>query len=128
MSKIVLNLLFAAYFIYAAVMQYNDPDYLPWVILYGVIALMCIAASFNKFSVPLLALVAVVCAAWGAYLAPAVVEWLSNHEFSALMNRMSAAAPYIEQSREAIGLLIAFAVVIYLLLNALRAGRDRTAA
>jgi len=45
----VLALIFAALFVWAGILQNNDPDALLWYAIYGVAALACILYFFNRF-------------------------------------------------------------------------------
>ncbi|SFR91840.1 MULTISPECIES: transmembrane 220 family protein [Maribacter] len=51
----VLGYLFAVLFTISAVLQYNDPDSLHWIIIYGIAALVSLLFALNKigFLVPL---------------------------------------------------------------------------
>lgn len=44
----IFGIVFAALFIYAAVVQYNDPDAVKWYVYYGAAALMSILFAFDR--------------------------------------------------------------------------------
>ena len=93
----VLFLLFAAF-------QYNDPDSLIWIAIYGSAALLSILVFFVKINkIWLLAFAA-------AYLAGAVHLWPPT--FEGITQSMSYSSN-IEVARESLGLGICFLVVVY---------------
>ncbi len=44
----VINLVVAAFFAYALVVQYNDPDPLLWMIIYGLTSLACVLFHLGR--------------------------------------------------------------------------------
>ena len=44
----VINLVVAAFFAYACVVQYNDPDPFLWMIIYGLTALACVLFHLDR--------------------------------------------------------------------------------
>ncbi|WP_176956164.1 transmembrane 220 family protein [Catalinimonas alkaloidigena] len=101
----IANWILAVLFALFAVVQYNDPDALLWVLLYGLVAAVAVGAALGRHN------------AWGTgvltaayllgvfYLAPSVLEWLSSD--ASLITGMSAERMYVEESRECLGLLMA---------------------
>lgn len=105
--NIVLTLLFALF----AFFQLNDPDSLSWVILYGYVAVISGMAIFRRYNLALILPGVAIFAVYFVYLLPSVFEFLSSGED--LMNRMDEGKMYIEQTREAGGLLIGLLVLIF---------------
>lgn len=108
--NIVLTVLFALF----ALFQFNDPDALLWILLYSYVAVMSALAIFKKYSLPLLIMGIAIFALYFVYLAPSIAEWAASGED--LMNKMSDAKPFIEQAREAGGLLLGLLTLIFHLL------------
>ncbi|WP_405413800.1 transmembrane 220 family protein [Maribacter sp. Asnod1-A12] len=52
----ILGYVFAMLFSVGAILQYNDPDSLHWIIIYGIAALMSLLFALNKigYTVPLI--------------------------------------------------------------------------
>ncbi|GAA5214203.1 transmembrane 220 family protein [Corallincola platygyrae] len=97
----------AAVFAAFAFVQLNDPDSLPWVIGYGALALHFLAMTFGYAKRPLFwagAMLSLVICAW---YSPSIVEFLFNSDGMGFSNSMSFSYPYIEETREALGLFIA---------------------
>ena len=88
-----------ALFVYAAVVQYNDPDPLQWMIVYGVAAILCGLFLFGRLSVALTAMIVGLGVVWSAYLA---FRLISQGMFFD-ENQMVGIA---EEGREMLGLLI----------------------
>jgi hypothetical protein len=94
-----------------AAVQYNDPDPVLWISLYGAgsVLLLLAAAGWRRRWAVLVVLGAY--AVVGAIALPGFVDWLLHHPAGDLTAPMSAEQPHIEASREFVGLLIAAACV-----------------
>jgi hypothetical protein len=105
-------------FAFAAALQYNDPDPIPWVAIYLVASMLSWATALGRRiprGVPVA--VAIVALGWAAVIAfggPAASEY--GHMFDAW--EMKSAA--VEEAREASGLLI---VAAWMAVLFIRAGR-----
>jgi hypothetical protein len=105
----VLNLVFLALYILSAAVQYNDPDPMRWIALYGAAAVACIVAMSRPAPRWLSALVAAFSIAWIALLVPRV---LGQVGISEMFQERGMATMAIEEGREAIGLIL---VVIWMI-------------
>ncbi len=121
----VINIVLTLWFLLSAVVQFNDPDPLRWVAIYGAVTLIAGLAVFTRFYVPLIAVTLVVCLVWSLYLMPSVSELFLHHEPGELFTGMSPDRPYVEEARESLGLLIAAAALIYFFVLALRQRQRR---
>ena len=101
----ILSLIFAALFVWAGILQYNDPDALLWFAIYGVAALVCLLYYFNRFH-PLLGLILGL-----IYLAETVLVWPEKWEGFEIGQ---GAIESIERAREAGGLLITGLFMLFL--------------
>lgn len=109
----ILNLILAVMFLLFAFLQINDPDPLVWIFIYGAMAVICILAAFKIYSRIAMIVLFVVYAAYGFMLLPGVREWLASEDRSALFDDvMKMQYPYIEESREFLGLIICIAVLV----------------
>lgn len=119
-ADLALGLLFALF----AYFQLNDPDPVLWVIIYTYIALMAFGTASGKPQLLPLLYVGLVGLAGGVlWLAPSVWEWVSHHNDVSLLYGMSAERPYIEESRECLGLLIALLAMLYFVRQLRTAGQ-----
>lgn len=107
LAKGVLAVLLAG----CAAVQYNDPDPVLWIGLYGAGSLLLILAAAGWRSRWAVLVVLVAYALVGVTVLPGFVEWLLHYPGSDLMAPMSAEHPHIEESREFVGLVIAAACV-----------------
>ena len=116
-----LDLFLALLFAVGAVVQYNDPDPLLWMLLYGSVALVAALAFFGRHLLPVTLLVALACAIGLGWSAPGFIEYMTGHTDENLMQGMSAERPYIEETREFLGMLIAFLVAVFYIFRARKA-------
>lgn len=121
----IVNLALAALFAVFAVVQLNDPDPLVWVIIYGTVAAICGFAAFNRYSIPVLIISMIICAAGALYLSPGVYDWFANHTSDEIFERMSPDKVFIETARECFGLLVTLLVLAVQFTRARKAGTDK---
>lgn len=109
----IFNLLLTLVFLLFMVAQFNDPDPVFWVGIYGTVAAIAAFATFARFSIPLILITLGASLGVSLYLMPSLFELLVYHHPVELMNRMAADRPYIEEAREALGLLISVIALTY---------------
>ena len=107
----IVNFVLALLFALFAIVQYNDPDPLRWIVLYGFVAFISLMAGFRKYYTWLNWLGIIVCIIWSATLFPSIRELIGEHQPSDLVESMQATKPYIEGSRESLGLLLSALVL-----------------
>jgi len=109
-----MSLLFA----FAAAVQFNDPDPIRWIAIYGAACALSLVVFFRQRLWPAAALtVCVGAVVWAALIAlggPAASEY--GHMFDAWEMK----SPSVEEAREASGLLIVAVWMIVLLVRARR--------
>ncbi|MEO6039877.1 MAG: transmembrane 220 family protein [Saprospiraceae bacterium] len=113
--KILHSFLSIVFLLFAA-LQYNDPDPLQWMLLYGGVALHFALAAMGRLYRPAVWLWLAVALAWAAFLLPDFINWLRMGEPS-IVATMKAETPWVELTREFLGLLIAAAGCGWLLLK-----------
>jgi hypothetical protein len=111
----ILTAIMGVYFVFAVVMQYNDPDPVQWMAIYGAAALGCALALFGRARWWFLVGVAVVAAVWAATLAPAVIGHVAPRDLFAPAGML---APAVEEAREMLGLIIVAVWMIMLAVTA----------
>ena len=99
----IANAVMMAVFLVSVALQYNDPDPIRWMAIYGSAAIACLLAGRGRRPWLLPAVVGLVALIWAGAMAPYVIPEL---RFADLMKTMKAATPAIEESREMLGLLI----------------------
>jgi len=93
----------ALLFLLAAVVQYNDPDPLAWMAIYGAALATCVVALRGRMPRWLPAVVGVGAALWAAILLPTVLGQVS---FSEMFRETGMATLEIEEARETLGLTL----------------------
>lgn len=113
----IFNLFFCVLFVVFAGLQYNDPDPYLWIPIYLYVAVLCWFAFKGKFYPKLYLFGAAVFAIYAAYLffsKDGMLDWMREHEAEDIAEEMKATKPWIEATREVLGLLI---LVVVLLVN-----------
>ena len=108
------NWIFGLLFLAAAILQWNDPDPLRWILIYLGAGIVSIAATHRPAIWKAAVLVAIVGAIWAATLLPEVAD---NFQFSNLVSTMKVESPEIEKSRELLGLLMIASWMIVVVFN-----------
>ena len=118
----VANVIFALLFIFSLVVQYNDPDPIRWMLVYGAAAAAC-GWWVVRGSVPrwLPGVVALAALAWIVLWFPRV---LGKVGFSEMFQERGMATLEIEEGRELIGLIL---VAIWMIVLFILSGRRRSA-
>src|SRR5674476_283025 len=95
--------LMAAYLFVCVALQYNDPDPIRWMTIYGVGAIASVLLPIKKPAAALALVTSLVALAWGIYLAQSVWGVIALSDLTAKMDEKGGA---VEVGREAGGLLI----------------------
>ena len=101
-AMILLNSLFLLAFLLSAAVQYNDPDALPWLVVYLAAAGMCIAWYRRRVPRWLPTLLLVASLLWIGTLLPA----LGDAALSDVVESVSMQTRAVEEAREIGGLAI----------------------
>lgn len=104
----------AAVFAAFAVLQYNDPDPIQWILLYGGVAAHFAMSALGKMSRPAVWVWLAASAIWAATLLPDFINWIRMGEPS-IVSSMKAEEPWIELTREFLGLVVAALGCLFLL-------------
>lgn len=114
MKKYINWALFTVFLLFAY-LQLNDPDPIIWVVVYGTVALFFALSNFIKipkivFYTVIFAMILFSIMHFGFF-----TDWLQSDNKSELVGDMVYEKPYIEGTREFMGLLIAILALGYLL-------------
>lgn len=116
-----LSIFFAIMFLAFAALQVNDPDPILWILIYGIMAVISVMGIFNFYNSKLLIGLAILFLVYMVILFPGVAEWFRQDDKSVLFDDvMKMEYPYIEESREFLGLLICQIVLAIYLFRAFR--------
>ena len=109
----LVNLLLALMFMVFAFLQINDPDPVLWILIYGAMAVVCILAAFKVYSRIAIGILLVAFIAYSFVFLDGVIEWFAQPDRSVLFDDvMKMEHPYIEESREFLGLAICIIILI----------------
>lgn len=115
----IINFILAVMFLVFAFLQINDPDPVKWILIYGVMAVMCIMAIFEFYPRKGIVGLLVVFLLYSLVYVPGVIEWLTKDNKALLFDNIAKMQyPYIEEAREFLGLLICIGVLIFQLARA----------
>lgn len=113
-----LNAFFVVIFTISAILQYNDPDPLLWIVIYSYGSLVCLLAILGKDHNILHYAGILVFLSYALYLffiPNGVLTWLTDYKTEEITGSMSVEKPWIEYTREFFGLLIlSFALILNL--------------
>ena len=109
----IINLFLAFCWTSWVVVQYNDPDPIQWMTMYGLVVVVCAMAAYKKYYKPLILLGIVVSIIWAATLVPAVIDYFTNHKNNEVFENMSPSKLFIEEARECFGLILSALVLIW---------------
>ena len=110
----ILNFLLAIMFLIFAFLQVNDPDPVVWILIYGVMAVYCVMAIFEFYPQKFLLATIAIFVLYSLLFVNGVIDWLQSDNKVGLFDDLAKMQyPYIEESREFIGLLICIAVLIF---------------
>lgn len=104
----ILYWIIATLFVFCALVQYNDPDPLVWMLAYGVVAALYMLAALDRPHRRVAQLAFLVILVWAATYAPAFWDWIQMGAPS-IVETMKAEKPYVELTREFLGLVLAVA-------------------
>lgn len=108
-----INIILFIVFILFAVVQLNDPDPYIWFPLYIFIGGICLYSNYKLISKPLLGVVIFVLLGFALYHFSLFLTYLETDNKEEIFGKMVYEKPYLEGSREFLGLLIAAIAVYY---------------
>jgi hypothetical protein len=106
------NILLALLFALFAIVQLNDPDPWAWTAMYGLVAVVSALAAFGIYRLWVIVAGMVICVVWMATLLPDFIHWIQMGAPN-IAAEMKATEPYIELTREFLGLFIAGAALAW---------------
>jgi hypothetical protein len=109
--------LFAALFLLSVAVQYNDPDPLPWVLLYGSSCVLALAAVLGRPSPTGAVALLLLAGLWALSLSPSLGAFVSR-DLSTTTFAMKAGDLIEEEARECGGLLLVCLAAIVQVMDA----------
>ncbi len=112
-QKKTTNFILCILFIIFALLQLNDPDGILWFSIYFIVAIICLYNNFKPIPKPFLILTLVALLAYSAFHFSLFIDYLETENKEEIFGEMVYDKPYLEGTREFIGLLIAAFGIIY---------------
>lgn len=108
----IFNGIFAFLFALSAVLQYNDPDPVLWILIYSYLTLVCILAILGKIRKYYLIVGTILLSVYAILLFPGVIDWFNSGSQETILQGMDRKKPYLEETREFFGLIIGLGVIL----------------
>ncbi len=102
----ILNWILCFLFLLSAVLQYNDPDPLPWMIMWGAAGVACLLYGAGKLPLWLPMTVGAVALVWGLALLPGIFQTAGDIRWNEVFMQATMSNLTVEWVREMGGLLI----------------------
>src|SRR5262245_52450467 len=113
----ILNYVMAACFLFSAIVQYNDPDPLVWMLIYCLAGAACVIAIAGRLNFMFPAAIGIAALAWAMTLTPKVIGQVA---FGELFEAFEMKDARVEVAREFGGLLIVAFWMSALVIQSLR--------
>ena len=107
----VANWVMTAAFLFSVAVQYNDPDPIRWMLIYGLAALACVLKLRGRLRWYFPAALGATAFGWAASIAPRVI---GKTTFGDMFQSFHMINPVVEEAREMGGLLIVAAWMVVL--------------
>lgn len=117
MSPFQKNIYFviSGIFLMFAIVQWNDPDPLIWMIFYGTMSLIYILlARGKKIAFYLSVLMLITCLLNMGLILPEIIKWIKDG-MPSIVQSMKATIPTIEYTREFLGLLLCLIACVWVI-------------
>jgi energy-coupling factor transporter transmembrane protein EcfT len=114
-SRRLINIVLFVMLILFAVIQLNDQDPMLWFSIYAFTAVLALASNYLKIPKWFLWLVLALLLVYSITYFPFLIDWLQTENKNELFGEMVYEKPYLEGTREFLGLIISALVVAFLL-------------
>lgn len=112
-TKKVINSILSILFVLFAVVQLNDPDGILWFSIYIMVAIICFYSIFKVIPKKILWVIIIGLLIYSAFYFSLFIDYLQKDQKSEIFGEMVYEKPYLEGSREFLGVLIAALGVCY---------------
>jgi branched-subunit amino acid transport protein len=112
-SRKIISFIFCVLFVWSAVIQLNDPDPYHWFAIYLLVAIIHVVLLFRPLSKKLLWVVIVGLLVYSFYHFAHFMDWLQIENKAEIFGEMVYDKPYLEGTREFLGLLICALSLFY---------------
>ncbi|NIJ45526.1 hypothetical protein FHR24_001994 [Wenyingzhuangia heitensis] len=112
-SSKTINIILFVLFSLFAVVQLNDPDSAVWFSIYAAVAVICVYSAFKTLPKLFLIVVIALLLGYSLFYFSLFIDYLQIDHKEEIFGTMVYEKPYLEGSREFMGLLIAALGVLY---------------
>ncbi len=112
-TRKIVNIILCILFIAFAILQLNDPDGWLWFLIYFVVALISIIENFKKLPKTFLWVVFFGLVIYSAFYFSSLIDFLKTDNKEEVFGEMIYEKPYLEGTREFIGLILAALAILY---------------
>ena len=112
MGARITNAIFFLLFVYFAIVQYNDPDPLLWMILYAFVGIVALLGVFQWYNRWLLLGGMALFTGFFVWLLPSAITWITSPDMGAPFEMVPTEPAWMEETRECLGALIGLATLL----------------
>lgn len=112
-TRIIANSLLFVVFSLFAFVQLNDPDPIQWVTIYGIVALVSLLSIFNNIPKGLIYFISIALLIYAGFHFTYFMDYLQIEDKKELFGKMVYEKPYLEGTREFLGLIMAAVAVLF---------------
>ena len=112
-NRIIINYVLFIVFSMFAFVQLNDPDPIHWVTLYGIVALVSLVSNFKKVPKSVIYILSLVLLVYAGFHFSYFIDYLQIEDKKELFGEMVYEKPYLEGSREFLGLIMAAGALLF---------------
>lgn len=110
----ITKIFFAVLFLLFVIVQFNDPDPLLWIIVYGSMVAISVLSIYNRYPTRIMVIMAAGFLVLTILYFDGFLDWFHSPDRSLLFDDLAKMQfQYIEEAREFLGLLICLAVLIF---------------
>ena len=109
----IKNLILFILFVIFAVLQLNDPDGKLWFSIYFIVSLICLYNTFKPVPKSILILSIIALMSYSVFHFSSFIDYLNTENKEEILGEMVYDKPYLEGTREFIGLLLAALGIMY---------------
>ena len=112
-SKRLINvILFVAFALFAA-LQLNDPDPIHWVLIYSAVAIISLVANYSNMPKAIIWILILGLLIYAGTHFMYFMDWLQIEDKEEIFGEMVYKKPYLEGTREFLGLILAAFALIF---------------
>lgn len=112
-TRKIVSFIFFGIFTWSAFVQLNDPDPFHWFAIYFIVALIHVVGLFKQLSRSFIWIVVIALLSYSFYHFSYFMDWIEIENKNELFGEMIYEKPYLEGTREFLGLLICAISLLY---------------